>query len=189
MAYGNIQSLTGNFLISMPSNEDDCFAKTVVYICSHSKEGAMGFVINKKLKDFSFTDLAVPLPLHTMQNLENIFLYQGGPIEKVRGFVLHSSDYSKSGTYKVNDEISISSSLDVLTDIAYGTGPKENLIALGYSGWEPMQLENEILNNRWIVGKSNRDLLFNVPDDQKWEMAVEQSGVDLSRFINKTGYA
>lgn len=181
--------LTGKFLVSMPGMEDDCFAQTVVYICSHGKDGAMGFVVNKKLKDFSFTDLAVKLPVHSAINLESMFLYQGGPIEKIRGFVIHSSDYDKPGTFKVDANVAVSSSLDVLTDIAYGAGPKNNLIALGYSGWEPLQLERELMANRWLVTPANSELLFNTPDELKWQRAIDESGIDLSRFISATGYA
>lgn len=181
--------LTGNFLVSMPGIEDERFAETVVYICSHGKEGAMGFAVNKKLKDFSFTDLAVNLPVPSSANLESMFLYQGGPLEKIRGFVLHSVDYNKPGTFQVDANVSVSSSLDILTDIAYGNGPKNNLIALGYSGWDPMQLESEIINNRWLVTPADFDLLFNTPDELKWQRAVEQSGIDLRRFICSTGHA
>lgn len=182
--------LSGKFLISMPGSEDDCFAQSVIYICSHSQEGAMGFVINKKLKDFSFSDLAVKLPdVHNKSFLESMFLYQGGPLEKIRGFVLHTSDYQKPGTFRIDSNISISSSLDILTDIAYGSGPKENLIALGYSGWEPNQLERELLENRWLIAPANPELMFNTPDEWKWERAIEESGLDLNRFIPHTGWA
>ena len=106
--------LTGKFLVSTPKLDDDCFGQSVVYVCSHGKEGAMGILINKKLKDFSLSDLAVPLPLNQAARLEDMFLYQGGPIEKIRGFVLHSTEYLKPGTYQVDDHIAVSSSLDVL---------------------------------------------------------------------------
>lgn len=181
--------LTGKCLVAMPDNEDEVFANTLVYICAHSKQGAMGFVVNRKLKDFSFTDLAIKLPINPQINLENMFLYQGGPIEKIRGFVLHSSEYFKPGTLKVDSEIAVSSSLDVLTDIAYGIGPKNNLIALGYSGWEPYQLEKEIKYNRWLITNATADLLFNTPDELKWERALDETGVDFSRYINVTGLA
>lgn len=189
MASLNNTSLTGNLLVSMPGMEDECFAETVIYVCSHGKEGAMGFAINKKLKDFSFNDLAVNLPVQTAPKLESMFLYQGGPIEKIRGFVLHSADYNKPGTFKIDDEIAVSSSLDILTDIAYGNGPKNNLIALGYSGWEPLQLEKELINNRWLAVPASVDLLFNTPDELKWTKALDQSGIDLRRFIAATGHA
>lgn len=190
MALIRDNDLTGKFLLSLSDDDDDCFSQAVVYLCSHGKDGALGFVINKKLKDFSFSDLAVKLPnLHNSSLLESMFLYQGGPMEKIRGFVLHSSEYNKSGTFRVDNNVSVSSSLDVLTDIAYGSGPKNNLIALGYSGWEPMQLETELLTNRWLVVSSSPELLFNTPDELKWERAMDESGIDMQRFIPITGRA
>lgn len=183
------KSLAGKFLVSMPAIENDCFSHALVYICSHDTEGAMGFVVNKKLKDFSFSDLAVKIPMQTSVNLEQMYLYQGGPVEKIRGFVLHSTDYIKPGTFRVNDQVAVSSSLDVLTDIAYGTGPKNNLIALGYSGWNANQLEMELFQNRWLITPASTDLLFNTPDELKWERAMDESGIDLQRFIPDTGTA
>ena len=183
------KSLAGNFLVSMPGTDDERFAESVVYICSHGKEGTMGFIVNKKLKDFSFSDLAINIPTNIPDKLESMFLYQGGPLEKIRGFVLHSAEYDKPGTFQIDDKVAVSSSLDVLTDIAYGQGPKNNLIALGYSGWEPMQLETELIYNKWLIVPSNTDLLFNTPDEQKWQRAMDESGVDITRFINATGHA
>ena len=136
--------LTGKCLVSMPNMDDERFAGTLIYICSHSKEGAMGFVVNKKIKEFSFADLANQLPINTIHPIEPIDLHQGGPLEKVRGFVLHSTDYIKPDTVVIDDKIAVSSSIDIITDIAFGTGPKENLIALGYASWAPNQLEQEI---------------------------------------------
>ena len=181
--------LTGKFLVSMPKLDDDCFRQSVVYICSHTKEGAMGFMINKKLKDFSFSDLAVPLDVPCFSNLERMFLYQGGPVEKVRGFVLHSLEYDKPGTYPVDDKIAVSSSLDVLKDIAYGIGPQENLVALGYCSWKPGQLEREILNNDWLVAEASNEILFHTEDEFKWERALDETKVDLERFVLTTGHA
>ncbi len=189
MAAQDNKFLTGKFLLSMPGCQDDRFADTVVYICSHSKDGAMGFVVNKKLKDFSFSDLAVKLPIRPEADLESLFLYQGGPMEKIRGFVLHSADYTKPGTFHVDDKISISSSLDILTDIASGHGPQKNLIALGYSCWDPFQLEHELIENYWLVTPATPEVLFETPDELKWQRAMDESGIDMTRFINTTGYA
>lgn len=181
--------LTGKFLVSMPDTEDDIFNHAVVYVCSHGKEGAMGFVINKKLNWATFVDLSVPLPPHPTADLSSIFLYQGGPLEKVRGFVLHTPEYNKSGTFKIDNNVAISSSMDVLTDIANGTGPEKNIIAMGYSGWNPQQLEAEIVDNRWLVVPSDPEIMFNTPDEFKWERALDEAGVDFSRLINVTGHA
>ena len=189
MDFNDNKFLVGKCLVATPEMEDERFANSLVYVCSHDKKGAMGFVINKKLLDLSFSDLAVKLPLHPNVNLNNLFLYQGGPVEKIRGFVLHSSEYYKPGTLKIDNNVAVSSSIDVLTDIAYGMGPKNNLIALGYSAWEPSQLEQELKYNHWFVTNSNNDLLFNTPDELKWERAMDETGIDFSRFINITGFA
>ena len=181
--------LSGKLLVSASNMADDCFTKSVVYLCAHSKDGAMGFVINKKLQDLSFSDLAVPVDAAILNPLEHMFLYQGGPLEKIRGFVLHSAEYYKPGTYLVDQNIAVSSSLDVLKDIAYGIGPHENLVALGYSAWEPKQLEHEIINNDWFVIDASPELLFHTDDDQKWERAMDETNIDLSRFIFTTANA
>jgi len=189
MATSDDKFLTGKFLISLPKLADECFQNAVVYLCSHGKDGAMGFIVNKKLKDFSFADLAVPMPSAGMPNLDELFLYQGGPVEKIRGFVLHSAEYYKPGTYKIDDKVAVSSNLDVLKDIAYGIGPNENLVALGYSAWAPGQLEYEILNNDWMVADASNELLFHTQDDKKWQRAMDETKIDLSRFIFNTGHA
>ena len=183
------KSLAGKFLISLPKLEDECFHHSVVYLCSHGKEGAMGFVINKKLKDFSFSDLAVPLPFKGTINLDQMFLYQGGPVEKIRGFVIHSAEYNKPGTFQINNEIAVSSNLDVLKDIAYGIGPRENLVALGYCAWAPNQLEAEILNNDWFITEFSNELLFHTQDEFKWQRGLDETKIDLARFLPITGNA
>ena len=189
MATFKDKSLAGKFLVSMPGLEDESFHQSVVYLCSHGQDGAMGFIINKKLKDFSFSDLSVPLDVNRFSNLANMYLYQGGPVERIRGFVLHSAEYNRPGTYQVNSNVAVSSNLDVLKDIAYGAGPAENLVALGYSAWEPMQLEREILNNDWLIVDASNEILFHTEDSLKWEKALARSGVDLSRLILQTGHA
>jgi len=189
MASDEDKYLSGKFLISAPTLDDECFHKSVVYLCSHGKDGAMGFVINKKLKDFSISDLAVPLQVDRFMNLDQMFLYQGGPVEKIRGFVLHSSEYFKPGTYRVDDLIAVSSSLDVLKDIAYGIGPHENLVALGYCSWEPGQLEQELLRNDWLISDASNEILFHTYDELKWERAMDETGIDMNRFISTTAHA
>ncbi len=189
MTIFNGKSLTGKFLVSMPKLDDESLHQSVVYLCSHGKDGAMGFIINKKLKDFSFSDLAVPLPVNQFSNLENMYLYQGGPLEKIRGFVLHSAEYNRPGTYQIDNQIAVSSSLDVLKDIAYGAGPKENLVALGYLAWDPMQLESEIVNNDWLIVDSSHEIMFHTQDELKWQKALDSSGIDLNQFVMQTGHA
>lgn len=181
--------LTGQCLVSMPNIQDDRFDKVLVYICSHTKHGAMGFVVNKKIKEFSFNDLATQLPITLAQPLVPIDLHQGGPLDKVRGFVLHSADYQKDDTILIDDNIAVSSSIDVLTDIAFGLGPHDNLIALGYASWAPEQLEEEIKNNTWLVVPATPELVFRTKDEEKWQKALETIGIDVCRLSDCAGRA
>lgn len=185
----NSDSLVGKCLIAMPCIQDERFADTVIYICSHTKEGAMGFVVNKKIKEFSFADLATQLPITNIKPVLPIDLHQGGPLEKVRGFVLHSTDYIKEDTVVIDEKIAISSSIDVITDIAFGVGPKDNLIALGYASWAPNQLEQEIVNNSWLVMSPTPELVFRTKDEDKWKKAMEDLGIDLTRLSTACGRA
>ena len=142
----DINNLTGKCLISMPDACDE-FAQSVIYICSHGKDGAMGFIVNHRLKEFSFSDLAVDLPFPLQDKGLPISLYSGGPLERTKGFILHSDEYQLPDSINTGGGISVSSSLEVLKDIASGKGPKQRIIALGYAGWAPEQLEKEINTN------------------------------------------
>lgn len=185
----NDSYLTGKCLIAMPNMDDERFAGSLIYICSHTKEGAMGFVVNKKIKEFSFADLANQLPISTIKPIAPIELHQGGPLEKVRGFVIHSTDYVKDDTIIISDNIAVSSSIDIITDIAFGMGPKENLIALGYASWAPQQLEREIMNNTWLVTKPDCELVFRTKDEDKWQKAIDTLGIDINHLSTFSGHA
>ena len=181
--------LTGKCLIATPSMQDERFANSLIYICSHTENGAMGFVVNKKIKEFTFADLACQLPIANIPPSLPIDLYQGGPLEKVRGFVLHSTDYIKEDTVVIDEQIAISSSIDIITDIAFGIGPKDNLIALGYASWAPHQLEQEIVQNAWMVITPTPELVFHTKDEEKWEKAIDELGIDLCRLSQSCGRA
>ena len=139
--------LNGKCLIASPNMEDERFANTLIYICSHTASGAMGFVINKKFEEFSFKDLARQLTIPTLCPVAPIDIHQGGPLETIRGFVIHSSEYMQKDSIKVSSDVAISSSIEVISDIANGIGPSQNIIALGYSCWKAQQLEQEIIRN------------------------------------------
>ena len=185
----NAAYLTGKCLVAMPNMKDERFENSLIFICSHTKNGAMGFVVNKIMPEFSFADLASQLPIKTVQPIDGIELHLGGPMEKVRGFVLHSTDYVKDDTVVIDDNIAISSSIDVITDIAFGTGPKENLIALGYASWAPNQLEEEIINNTWLVVNPTPELVFRTKDEDKWQKAIDSLGFDVSNLSQTMGRA
>lgn len=183
-------ALTGKFLVAMPKiNDGDYFDHSLVYICSHGRNGAMGLIVNKRYESINFTDLTFQLPVRDFKRLNEVNLYVGGPLEKVRGMVIHSTDYFKEGTVEIGQGIAVSATSQIITDIAFDRGPAEKLVALGYSYWEPHQLEDEIYNNDWLVVDANRRLLFNTPDEEKWQRAMEQSGINLDNFIGITGHS
>ena len=182
-------NLAGKCLVAMPWMEDERFEKAIIYICSHTKNGAIGFVFNQKLKEFSFADLAFSLPIDHQKITNFIDLYQGGPVEKIRGFILHSPEYIRDDTIVIKDKFAVSSSLDTLTDIAFGIGPRETLVALGYAAWAPNQLEKEIIGNSWLVTEASPELVFRTKDEEKWQRAIDESGIDISRIVTTTGNA
>lgn len=182
-------SFAGKCLISTSNMADEQFEKAVIYVCSHSKDGAMGFVINKRIKEFSFADLAMQLPIDTSRPVAPIDLYRGGPLDKVRGFVLHSTDYLRGDSIAPGGGIAISSSVDILTDIAFGIGPRENLIALGYANWAPQQLEKEIINNYWLVAPASPELVFRTKDEDKWSAALTSLGISPVHLSDFSGHA
>ncbi|MDO4162487.1 MAG: YqgE/AlgH family protein [Pseudomonadota bacterium] len=182
-------ALTGKFLVSMPTLDgSDCFKRSVVYICSHSSNGAMGLIVNKRMDKFTFSDLTFQLPVKNYEALNEVNLYTGGPLEQVRGMVLHTTDYMRDGTVMVADGLAVSSTSEIISDIAFGQGPKEKLVALGYSFWQPRQLEAEIYDNNWLVVNADKDIIFRTPDEEKWQRALDESRISLDRFVNETGH-
>lgn len=183
-------SLMGKFLIAMPTlDEDDIFSRSVVYVCSHTNRGAMGLIINKPLEKYTFSDLSLQLPLKSYEKLNEVSLYTGGPLEKIRGMVLHSTDYMKEGTIEIADGIAVSSTNEIIADIAFDKGPDDKLVALGYSFWQPQQLENEILNNDWLVIDADKELIFRTKDAEKWQRALDETGIRMDSFISVTGHS
>lgn len=171
--------LSGKFLIAMPGMGDARFEKSVVYMCAHSHDGALGLIINKPATDLSFGDLLEQLDISTPCGVPDIRVHFGGPVEHGRGFVLHSGDYSgAASTLLVDDRIGMTATLDILEDIARGEGPASSLLALGYSGWGPGQLEAEIGQNGWLTCESVPEIVFDGDNDTKWERALAVLGVD-----------
>ncbi|WP_420959805.1 YqgE/AlgH family protein [Brucella sp. IR073] len=187
--------LNGQFLIAMPSMGDDRFARTVVYICAHSSEGAMGFIINQ-VQSLRFSDLLVQLgvigeeeAISLPEAMRHIHVRNGGPVDQSRGFVLHSDDYMVDSTMPVADDICLTATVDILRAIAGNGGPSQALMALGYSGWAPGQLEAEIAGNGWLTCPASRDLLFDGDISTKYERLLAHLGIDLSRLVNDVGHA
>jgi len=183
-------SLTGKLLIATQTlGENDIFSRSVVYICSHTNRGAMGLIINKPIDKYTFSDLTLQLPLKSYEKLNEVSLYTGGPLETVRGMVLHSADYMKEGTIEIANGIAISSTNEIIADIAFDKGPEEKLVALGYSFWQPKQLENEIYNNDWFVINADKEILFRTKDSEKWQRALDESGIRLDSFVSITAHS
>ena len=172
-------SLVNKCLVAMPDMSDERFESTVIYICSHDEEkGTKGLVLNKPCL-LSFFD--VLSQLHISSQLDKgkyPKVLWGGPVEQIRGFILHSNDFTGFETEKITDSLSITASVDVLSEIAKGKGPEKYLLALGYSHWDCGQLELEIAGNSWLVFDANEDFLFNCPVNQKWEKALSMIGVN-----------
>lgn len=188
--FDNKLSLAGKFLIALPAlSDNETFTRSVIYVCSHSQNGAMGLIINKRLNEFTFSDLMFQLPVKNYERLNEVMLYNGGPLEKVRGMVLHSDDYVKDGTVVVGNGIAVSSTSEIISDIAFNRGPQNKLVALGYSFWQPRQLEAEIYENYWLVADASHDILFNTDDEEKWQRAMEETKINLANFVNITGRA
>lgn len=177
--------LTGKLLIAMPGMGDPRFAHSVVYICAHSDEGAMGLIINQPAPDLKFADLLKqlkiegPKPKSKSKAASKTPIHVGGPVEHGRGFVLHTRDYmSNSSTLGVDEVFGMTATLDILEDMARGTGPASALLALGYSGWGPGQLEAEIGQNGWLTTEASLDLVFATENPKKWQGALATLGVD-----------
>jgi len=181
--------LAGQMLIAMPQMRDARFSRTVVYLCAHTKEGAMGLVINRMFNGLSFPDLLEQLNIEPTPLCDPVKIHFGGPVEAGRGFVLHSTDYVQETTLVVNDEIGLTATIDVLKAIAQGEGPARSLLALGYAGWGAGQLDNEIRDNAWLSVEPDDDLLFGTDIDTKWERAIAKIGVDFSMLSGEAGHA
>jgi len=183
-------NLSGKLLIAMPGMGDSRFDHSVIYICAHSEEGAMGLIVNKPAPDLRFGDLLTQLNIPAGDGVRDIRIHIGGPVETGRGFILHSSDYhSDSGTLEVDEDTSMTATTEVLADIAQGNGPEASMMALGYSGWGPGQLESEILQNGWLTAEARSDILFGRANEHKWTAALKLLGVDPVTLSSSAGHA
>ena len=179
----------GQLLVAMPAMPDPRFERSVIYICAHSEDGAMGIVVNKPLESLSFAELLEQLEIETANVDERIRVHFGGPVEATRGFVLHSVDYVHDATMMVDDEFALTATVDVLKALAEGDGPRNSLLALGYAGWAPGQLDEEIQNNGWLTVPADKDVVFRLQNDMKWQTAVARLGVDISNLSAEVGHA
>jgi putative transcriptional regulator len=183
-------NLCGKLLIAMPQMGDERFDRSVVYMCAHSEEGAMGLIVNKPAVSVRFRDLLEQLEIPTGDQTRNFRVHIGGPVEHARGFVLHTTDYrSETGTLEVADDIGMTATMDVLEDIAKGKGPKASMLALGYAGWGPGQLEGEIARNGWLTCDPKDEILFGRANEHKWTAALKVLGIDPLLLSDTAGHA
>lgn len=182
--------LTGQLLIAMPGMGDPRFVHSVVFMCAHSEDGAMGLIVNKPAEGLSLGDVLDRLELGTAKGSGTLGVHIGGPVETGRGFVLHSDEYrSKLQSLPVREGFAMTATQDILEDIAAGTGPDRALLMLGYAGWGPGQLEGEIAQNGWLTTEADPALVFDLKDARKWNAALEAIGIDPLGLSSSAGRA
>ena len=182
-------SLSGQVLIAMPALSDPRFALSVIYLCAHTAEGAMGIVVNRPLANPSFDELLRQLKVDPVPPARQIRLCEGGPIDTARGFVLHTQDWTDSASLKVDDRLALTASLDILKAIAQGGGPRQGLLALGYAGWGPGQLDREMTQNAWLSAPADMAVLFDDAHATKWRRALAALRVDPLLLSSAAGRA
>jgi putative transcriptional regulator len=189
--------LDGQILVAMPTIRDDRFSRAVIYLCAHSSEGAMGIVINQPAPHIDFGDLLVQLEVIPDNKLIELPLragevkvLKGGPVETGRGFVLHSADFFiENSTLPIDNGICLTATLDILKAIARGQGPESAVLALGYAGWAPGQLESEIHANGWLNCDADPELVFSTRAELKYESALRKIGIDPAKLSSDAGHA
>src|SRR6478672_11017796 len=189
--------LDGQMLIAMPSMRDERFSRSLIYVCAHSSEGAMGIIVNQVAANVTFPDLLVQLDvipaadlIQLPQRAGAVKVLKGGPVETGRGFVLHTADFFiENSTLPIDEGICLTATLDILKAIARGDGPASAILALGYAGWAPGQLENEMQQNGWLHCSADRELIFGTAIDAKYERAMQKIGIRPGMLSNDVGHA
>lgn len=189
--------LDGQLLIAMPQMTDKRFARSVIYLCTHSAEGAMGLIVNQRAKNISFPQLLSQLGIVSKNASDTVppeimvkDVHVGGPVDTKRGFVLHSADYfAATNTMAIDSSISLTATVDILKAMAKGNGPDKAMLALGYAGWGAGQLEAEIQHNGWLHCPADPLIVFNQDIDHKYEQAMSLIGIDMSHFVSDAGHA
>lgn len=185
--------LSGQLLLAMPGMGDPRFQRAVIFVCAHDEKGAMGLVINQPLPGLKFTQLLARLQISAEAKAEleevNIPVMSGGPVENTRGFLLHSAEFRQSDTVQVNDTVCVTGTVDALRAIASGKGPRHMLFVLGYAGWGPGQLDDEIRQNAWLTVEADANLLFHATPEEKWDLAASKLGVDPAMLSGAAGRA
>lgn len=181
--------LTGKLLIATPFMSDNRFQKAVIFICSHAGTGTIGVIVNHAMDDLDFTDVLRQFDLEPTDDTPDLTVVQGGPVERIRGFVLHSNDVMTDTTQEIDHDLCLTSSLDMLKKMGLGQGPKKALMSLGFTGWDAGQLEKELADNSWLIADYNADLLFEISCNHRWEAAMSGIGVRPSAMTGAVGRA
>ncbi|MDJ0627893.1 MAG: YqgE/AlgH family protein [Rhodobacter sp.] len=182
--------LSGKLLIAMPGMGDPRFEKSVIFMCAHSADGSMGLIVNKPAPGLKMDDLLEQLDIPKGDGSHGVSVHFGGPVEHGRGFVLHSGDYAATdSTLKVDAQFGMTATLDILQDMAKGAGPQRRILALGYAGWGPGQLEDEIHRNGWLTCDASPEIVFDADNDGKWVAALKSLGIDPLLLSAEAGRA
>jgi putative transcriptional regulator len=185
-----MNSLAGQLLVAMPQMQDPRFARSVIYLCAHSDDaGAMGLVVNKLLGSLTMGELFTQLDIEPSAVANSRRVHFGGPVEAGRGFVLHTADYQEEATLRVDGNICVTATLEVLRAIGKDQGPRQSLFALGYAGWAPGQLDAEIQANGWLCVAADNKIVFATDHDEKWTRALAKLGIELSMLSSDAGHA
>ena len=186
--------LTGQLLVAMPSMGDNRFDKAVILVCVHDEKGAMGLVLNSEMQDVDFAELMEQLELTSEypgepEDIMDLPVMKGGPVEEARGFLLHSNDFEQSDTVTVRDDYKVSGSVDALREVLRGKGPDKMMFILGYSGWGPGQLDQELTSNAWLTVEPDSELIFETDPRAMWEKAIKRLGISPSALSSHSGQA
>tara|TARA_B100000963_G_scaffold347879_1_gene354704 strand:+ start:366 stop:932 length:567 start_codon:yes stop_codon:yes gene_type:complete len=183
--------LKGNIICALPQLKDIFFSKSIIYITHHNKDGAVGIVLNYKILNIKGAELFKKLHIiNTPQNFKMDFAFHiGGPLSQNNGFILHSNDYTSKNTIKISKNVKMTCSTEIINDIARNHGPEKFFISLGYSGWGPGQLEDEIKKNSWININEELGFLFDMDSEKKWSNAIKKTGIDFTKFSSYSGNA
>ena len=182
-------TLTGKLLLAMPSMGDPRFSRAVIFICAHDENGAMGIVLNHPLEGVALTELFEQLEIDSDPANDEIPVMSGGPVEKARGFILHTKEFRQEDTVDIDEEFAVTGTIDALKAIATGEGPKQMLFALGYAGWSAGQLDEEMHHNAWLVVDPDKAIVFDVEPEDRWEKAINKLGIEPGMLSSESGRA
>jgi len=184
-----LTTLSGQLLVAMPRMQDPRFARAVIFMCMHNEDGAMGLVINKLIDSLTLPTLLDQLGIETASDTSGTPVHFGGPVEAHHGFVLHSAEYVEDCTLVVEGGVALTASIEILKAIARGAGPRHSLLALGYAGWGPGQLDRELQSNGWLHVAADETILFGGAQEDKWRRALEKMGVSPAALSSEAGHA